>query len=305
MTRARSREDNARIPLVPMKKRRMSCFVPAVREVSPATVKLAKTLSPIRKIAQTTGSLKSYKEEACKQDQAIKHKYEIFYNFPETHPNYNNDWLNFWHNKCNELRSHGMDPTTFDFHDGWKKYFHLRLLDYEFLEKSQMRSELFKKHMETHDLKSKSPMKDVDKKAEDVKGLRIFGMSPTKKPIFDRLGFCARTSTKERSESKEPRHRSRSRYRPRSRSGSRYRPRSQSGSRYRPHSRSSSPHRRRSKARSRSLSSCRERNLSVKDRLKLMSTGKYKGRKHNSVSGKITSELVNCTSKFHLPRSRS
>jgi hypothetical protein len=292
--RARSREEPAPQAKIPMKKRRFSCFVPQKR---PAPIDFVK------KSSLPNEGLKTYKEEAGKMDQIIKSKYEVFYKAPESHPKYKDEWLKFWEKRCGELQTEGKDPKTYDFRDEWKKSFLKRLNDMEFLEKSESRSRLFKEHMTKRGTRTPSPQKSskapqssartppgkvprnpsprkqtsparvpfkrFNPVQKDFRRMSI--MSPTRKPIFKRLGEGENSRT-------PPYKKHMKRERSMSRSRSRTPPRRRN-TQYR------SP--RRSRSRSRSVS--REKKVPIKDRLQLMSKGGSIGNRRLTISGEKNS----------------
>lgn len=259
---AKSRE---KLENVPMKKRRFSCFEPAKPQFAGSFPEMIPNPPRQRRASESFGSLKSYKEEACKMDKIIKEKYEVFFKAPEMYPNYKQEWAHFWNKRSSELLEAGVDPQSYDFRDDWKKSFHARLLDLEFLEKSEMRSKIFKKHMLINPdpesaAKSISPIRlPPSLRLESITPRRSpsWSPSPSKIPIFERLG----KGTK------------------RERSTSRHRP--------------FSPGRGSRSARCRWTPSP-ERKLPVKERLTLMSRSEHRGRHEKGVAGECFGGRIWC-----------
>lgn len=217
-------------------------------------------------------------------DQAIKDKYETYFKAPESYPNYKKEWLKFWESRCRQLQNKGIDPKHYDFREEWKKSFHSRLNDLEFLEKSEMQGKLFKEYMKQPKTpspsrqKSISPVRVPEKKTQERRNYRRSSPSPKRTPIFQRLGRSPRTQVRKRVKLERSRSRSR---------------------RHASRSRSRSPRRR-------TKSPSRDRKSSVKDRLQMMSRNEFNGSRKLSISGKVLCELFsNFLTILLFHRSRS
>lgn len=87
-----------------------------------------------------------YRKESNELEQLIKDTYENYMKVPELHQTYRTEWEAFYYRRCFELIKEGINPEKYDFCDEWKKYFSQRLEYFKFLEVSDARQNLFKKH---------------------------------------------------------------------------------------------------------------------------------------------------------------
>lgn len=55
----------------------------------------------------------------CRIAEEYNGERDFFIMEPERHPNYQEEWLKYWDQKCTELEAQGMDTENYNFHKDW------------------------------------------------------------------------------------------------------------------------------------------------------------------------------------------